>query len=174
MGRADGRHGRRSIAAFLPGVSKALDAPARPSGVGPDAARTFGPGKLDADARQELRKPVEFMTYTVISAQAFEFHNRNYLPSMLSGDEWFSANSSLRLRQRPRDQKIRPRTCLRRPPLTFFLPSGTTSTVACEQARACRFIGGAPLTPYRLRTFAETLGKHATTPGSPSNLSLRI
>jgi hypothetical protein len=27
------------------------------------------------------------MTYTVISAQAFEFHNRNYLPSMLSGDE---------------------------------------------------------------------------------------
>jgi hypothetical protein len=87
VGPQNARHGRRSIAALLRGVSKALYAAARPSGVGPDAARTFGPGKLDADARQELRKPVEFMTYTVISAQAFEFHNRNYLPSMLSGDE---------------------------------------------------------------------------------------
>jgi hypothetical protein len=52
-----------------------------------DAARTFGPGKLDADARREFRKPVEFMAYIVISAQAFEFHNRNYVPSGLSRDE---------------------------------------------------------------------------------------
>ena len=46
-------------------------------------ACSFGFGKLVADARQELRKPVEFMTYTVISAQAFEFHNRNYLSSAI-------------------------------------------------------------------------------------------
>jgi hypothetical protein len=52
--------------------------------MGHDTARAFGPGKPVADASQELRKPVEFMTYTVISAQAFEFHNRNYLSSALS------------------------------------------------------------------------------------------
>jgi len=50
-------------------------------------ALQFGFGKLVADASEELRKPVEFMTYTVISAQAFEFHNRNYLSSALSYDE---------------------------------------------------------------------------------------
>jgi hypothetical protein len=55
--------------------------------MGPDTACSFGFGELVADARQELRKPVEFMIYTVISAQAFEFHNRNYLSSALSRDE---------------------------------------------------------------------------------------
>jgi len=55
--------------------------------MGHDTACSFGFGELVADARQELRKPVEFMIYTVISAQAFEFHNRNYLSSALSRDE---------------------------------------------------------------------------------------
>jgi hypothetical protein len=42
--------------ALLLGVSKALYA-AAPSGVGHDAACTFGPGKLVADARQNLAAP---------------------------------------------------------------------------------------------------------------------
>jgi hypothetical protein len=55
--------------------------------MGYDTACLFGFGELVADARQELRKPVEFMTYTVISAQAFEFHNRDYASSALLCDE---------------------------------------------------------------------------------------
>ena len=52
MGPQNARHGRRSIAALLLGVSKTLYAATRSSGVGHDAARACGLGTVVADVAQ--------------------------------------------------------------------------------------------------------------------------
>jgi len=73
LGPQNARPGRRSIAALLLGVSKALYPETRPSGVGHDTAGTLGFGELVADANKVLRKTL----YVRRAKKKFPFSREN-------------------------------------------------------------------------------------------------